>query len=93
MRAYGRMGDPPNFFDSKANGGPPCLEQTLESNELCCLVENFPFNHSSYEEFEETLKYAFMYAKTVTLGLPHWKETQEVMGRNRRIGCSLSGIA
>jgi hypothetical protein len=36
---------------------------------------------------------AFLYAKTVTLGLPHWEETAEVMGRNRRIGTSMSGIA
>lgn len=26
MRAYGRMGDPPNYRDSKAAGGNPCLE-------------------------------------------------------------------
>jgi hypothetical protein len=36
---------------------------------------------------------AFLYAKTVTLGLPHWEETANVMARNRRIGCSMSGIA
>mmetsp|Transcript_37532 Transcript_37532/g.36083 ORF Transcript_37532/g.36083 Transcript_37532/m.36083 type:complete len:216 (+) Transcript_37532:765-1412(+) len=93
MRAYGRMGDPADYADSKATGGNPCLEQTLESHELCCLVETFPFNHANYEEFEDTLKYAFMYAKTVTLGLPDWNETSEVMARNRRIGTSLSGIA
>ena len=60
---------------------------------MCCLVEVFPLNHSSYEDFEETLQTAFLYAKTVTLGLPHWKRSSEVMARNRRIGCSLSGIA
>lgn len=93
MRAYGRLCDPPNFKDHRAAGGNPCLEQTLESFEMCCLVETFPYNHSSYEEFEDTLKYAFMYTKTVTLGLSHWKETNEVIMRNRRIGCSMSGIA
>jgi len=36
---------------------------------------------------------AFLYAKLVTLGLPHWKDSIEVMARNRRIGCSISGIA
>jgi ribonucleoside-triphosphate reductase (thioredoxin) len=92
MRKYGRMCDPPNFKDHKAMGGNPCLEQTLESFEMCCLVETFPYNHDSYEEFEETLKYAYSYAKTVTLGLSHWKETNEVIERNRRIGCSMSGI-
>ena len=60
---------------------------------MCCLVETFPYRHETYEEFEETLKYAFMYCKIVTLGLSHWKETNEVISRNRRIGCSMSGIA
>lgn len=93
MQDYSRMGDPKDFKDKKAAGGNPCLEQTLESNEMCCLVETFPNNHSSYEEFEETLSLALLYAKVVTLGLPHWEETAEVMARNRRIGCSMSGIA
>jgi len=93
MRAYGRLCDPPNNKDARAAGGNPCLEQTLESFEMCCLVETFPYNHSSYEEFEETLRLAFLYTKTVTLGLSHWKETNEVIIRNRRIGCSMSGIA
>lgn len=34
-----------------------------------------------------------LYAKTVTLGKTHWPETNRVMLRNRRIGCSMSGIA
>jgi ribonucleoside-triphosphate reductase len=56
MRAYGRMGDPPDFKDYRAKGGNPCLEQTLESYELCCLVESFPHNHSDLEDFLKTLK-------------------------------------
>ena len=51
MQAYGRMGDPADFKDYRAAGGNPCLEQTLESNEMCCLVETFPHNHQSYEDF------------------------------------------
>jgi intein/homing endonuclease len=70
-----------------------CLEQTLESYELCCLVETFPTNHDSLDDYLKTLKYAYMYAKTVTLGKTHWPETNRVMLRNRRIGCSMSGIA
>lgn len=34
-----------------------------------------------------------MYAKTVTLGRTHWVDTNRVMLRNRRIGCSVSGVA
>jgi len=93
MRAYGRMVDAPNDKDHRAMGGNPCLEQTLESYELCCLVETFPQNHESLEDYLTTLKYAYLYAKTVTLGKTHWPETNRVMLRNRRIGCSMSGIA
>lgn len=56
MRAFGRMGDAPNFRDKRAKGGNPCLEQTLESYELCCLVETFPQNHVDLDDFKRTLK-------------------------------------
>ena len=74
-------------------GGNPCLEQTLESFEMCCLVETFPHNHQEYADYEKTLRSAFLYAKTVTLGTTHWPETNQVMLRNRRIGTSMSGLA
>ena len=93
MRHYGRMGDPRNDKDIKVKGGNPCLEQSLESYELCCLVETFPDHHASLEEFKRTLKFAYLYAKTVTLGRTHWAQTNRVMLRNRRIGCSVSGVA
>ncbi|MHA1509522.1 MAG: ATP cone domain-containing protein, partial [Promethearchaeota archaeon] len=38
-KAYSRMGDKPDYKDKKAAGVNPCGEQTLESFELCCLVE------------------------------------------------------
>ncbi|KAH7470670.1 hypothetical protein KRP22_001330 [Phytophthora ramorum] len=93
MRNYGRMNGIKDGRDRNASGGNPCLEQTLESYEMCCLVETFPFNHDSLEDFLETLKFAYMYAKTVTLGQTQWPRTNNVMQRNRRIGCSMSGIA
>jgi hypothetical protein len=70
-----------------------CNEQSLENYELCCLVETFPDRHESLEDYLVTLKYAYLYAKTVTLGKTHWAETNRVLLRNRRIGCSMSGIA
>jgi ribonucleotide reductase class II len=70
-----------------------CLEQSLEAYELCCLVETFPCNSTGREDFLRTLKFAYLYAKTVTLGRTHWSETNRVLLRNRRIGCSMSGIA
>ena len=69
-----------------------CGEQSLESFELCCLVETFPSRHDSYEEFQDTLKYAYLYAKSVTLVNTHWKETNAVMLKNRRMGISQTGI-
>lgn len=92
MQAYGRMAEAPDWKDHRAKGGNPCLEQTLESYELCCLVEVFPENCKDYEDFQKTLKSAYLYAKTVTLGQSHWPETNRVMLRNRRIGCSMSGL-
>lgn len=92
-RAYGRLADAPNFADKRAKGGNPCLEQTLEDGELCCLVETFPDRHESLEDYKRTLKFAYLYAKTVTLGKTHWPKTNKVLLRNRRIGTSMSGIA
>ena len=89
---YGRMVDPPNFKDRRAQGANPCAEQTLESFELCCLVETYPAHHDSYEDFQRTLKFAYLYAKSVTLMPTHDPRTNAVMNRNRRIGCSMSGI-
>lgn len=70
-----------------------CVEQSLESGELCNLVETFPGNHDSYEDYQKTLKYAYLYAKSVTLIPTHSELSNAIMMRNRRIGCSMSGIA
>jgi ribonucleoside-triphosphate reductase len=91
-KKYSRMGDLPDYKDKKAAGVNPCGEQTLESFELCCLVETFPSRHESYEEFKETLKYAYLYAKSITLVNTHWPETNAVMLKNRRMGVSQTGI-
>jgi adenosylcobalamin-dependent ribonucleoside-triphosphate reductase len=91
-RSFSRMGDKADNKDKKAAGVNPCGEQTLESFELCCLVETFPSRHESYEEFKETIKFAYLYAKSVTLVNTHWKETNAVMLKNRRMGISQTGI-
>ena len=92
MRNYGRMCDEPNAKDWRVLGSNPCSEQSLEDKELCCLVETFPAHHDSLDDYKRTLKFAYLYAKTVTLVPTHNPMTNAVMMRNRRIGCSMSGI-
>ena len=92
-RAYGRLVDAPNNADWRAAGYNPCAEQSLESYELCTLVEVFLNRHDSMDDFLRTIKFAYMYGKTVTLVPTHWEKTNAIMQRNRRIGCSISGIA
>ena len=86
------MKDPENHADMHAEGANPCVEQTLHDRELCCLVENFPAKCDSYEDFERTLKFSYLYAKIVTLIPTHDQTTNAVMTKNRRIGCSQSGV-
>lgn len=92
-RAYGRLIDPPNNKDWRVAGYNPCAEQSLESYECCTLVETYLNRHESMEDYRRSLKFAFLYAKSVTLLPTHWEETNAIMQRNRRIGTSMSGIA
>jgi ribonucleoside-triphosphate reductase (thioredoxin) len=92
-RDYGRLKDAPDYKDSRIMGFNPCAEQPLESYELCTLVEVHLNRHDSKEDFLKTLKFAYLYGKTVTLMPTHWQQTNGIMQRNRRIGTSLTGIA
>lgn len=71
---------------------PNCGEIALSSYEGCNLVETFPFNATDLEDYKRTLKFAYLYSKTVTLSKTHWPEANKIMLKNRRIGCSMSGI-
>lgn len=79
-------------FDANGLVAHNCVEQLLEDRELCTLVETYPARHKNAEEYFETLKYAYLYAKSVTLVPTHSKHTNAVMLKNRRIGVSQSGI-
>jgi hypothetical protein len=92
-RNYGRLKDPADGKDYRVMGFNPCAEQPLESYELCTLVEVHLNRHESKEDFLKTLKFAYLYGKTVTLLPTHWQQTNGIMQRNRRIGTSLTGIA
>jgi adenosylcobalamin-dependent ribonucleoside-triphosphate reductase len=93
-RKYGRMNDTENTYkDARVKGLNPCAEISLESGELCNLVETFPNKHESFEDYAITIKYAYLYAKTITLLGTNWTDTNRAMLRNRRIGLSMTGIA
>ncbi len=63
------------------------------TNTICsCLVERFPNKHDSWEDFEITLKYAYLYAKTVTLGMLCYVLTSSrllIRNKERHIGQKL----
>lgn len=92
-RSHGRLVDPPNNADYRVTGMNPCGEMPLESEECCTLCEVYLTNNDSKEDFLETVKIAYLYGKAVTLLATSWPETNEVMQRNRRVGCSVSGSA
>jgi ribonucleoside-triphosphate reductase (thioredoxin) len=92
-RNYGRLADPADGKDYRVMGMNPCAEMDLESGEMCTLVEVHLNRHDSKEDFLKTLKFAYLYGKTVTLMPTHWQQTNGIMQRNRRIGTSLTGIA
>lgn len=93
MRENGRTKDAPNNKDWRVVGTNPCAEISLESYELCNLVEIHLNRHDSLEDFLRTIKFAYLYAKTITLLPTHWPQTNAVIQRNRRIGASMTGIA
>ena len=92
LRKYGRLNDPANDKDYRAQGCNPCGEIGLESHEFCNLAELYPASHETMEDFERSIKHAYMYTKAVTLMPSIWPETNEVITRNRRIGVSMTGV-
>lgn len=93
MRRFGRMNGIENAADYGADGCNPCVEQTLWDRELCNLVELFINRHKTLHEYMATAKVAYRYAKTVSLVKTGFKETDEIIERHRRIGCSQSGLS
>lgn len=70
-----------------------CGEISLEGDgETCNLVEIYPTRHKDKADFLRTIKFAYLYCKTIALGNCHWPNANRVLRRNLRIGVSLSGI-
>lgn len=70
-----------------------CGEISLESGELCNLVETFPTRHADADDWIVSLKYAYMIAKAVSCLPTHNAISAEVIARNRRLGVSITGVA
>lgn len=92
VKSRGRLVDAPDDKDARFVSFNPCSEQPLENREFCTLADVYVNNHTDQDDFKRTLKFAFLYAKTVTLLPTHFEDSNAVMQRNRRIGLSLSGI-
>lgn len=92
VRNYGRMKDGKTGIDVFADGVNPCAEMSLSHAETCSLVELFPTKHENLDEFLHTIKYAYLFAKSVSLIPTHSPQTNQVALRNRRFGISLAGI-
>lgn len=60
--------------------------------ELCNICDIYPSLHDTYEEFESTLKYCYLFCKTVALVPTDNVYTNNIIMKNRRIGISMSGI-
>lgn len=89
---FGRFGrtdvDPDN-----AEGCNPCGEQPLASRECCTLVETVLPRCRDEAEWCRAVELAMLYGQTITLAPTHWPRTNAIMGRNRRIGVGIMGMA
>ena len=93
FKHFGRMReDERSDKDRRITGANPCMEVGLESHEFCNLSEIAPSNHTDINDFKKTLKYAYLFAKSITLLKTNWADTNKVLLRNRRIGVGLTGI-
>lgn len=92
-RKYGRMGEERADWD--VMGVNPCAEQQLGHREMCTLVEVFLGQIPDKRTYLDVLKYAYLYAKTVTIANARISDdvSRAVMTRNHRIGLSTTGVA
>lgn len=92
-RNFGRIIDGYQENCDPADGGNPCMEISLASYEPCNLVElHLPKMLEHGLDPAEVLPVMVQYAKRITFAKYDWESTREIVGKQRRIGISLSGI-
>lgn len=70
-----------------------CGEICLEPFETCIVNNTYPSRCKSFGEFARAARYATAYNSIITLLPYHRPETNQIVGRNRRIGVSIAGLA
>jgi ribonucleotide reductase alpha subunit len=87
----GRLGET-QYTDPNVAGYNPCAEQSLETNETCCLAEIYLPNIKSQEELIKCATYLYRICKhSLALNCPDSKETENVVHRNMRMGIGVTG--
>ena len=90
---FGRIIDGYQAKKDKAQGGNPCMEIPLETDEPCNLVEYMlPVAHKLGIQHEEVIPFMVHLTKRVTFTKYDWQRSAETITTNRRIGVSISGF-
>ena len=79
--------------EDPAIGVNPCGEIPLEDHEICNVMDTFPANHETLNDWLSTLKFAYIYCKSVTLIPTHLEKVNRRIITNRRIGISVAGMS
>ena len=87
--SYGRLGE---RIKDKCELPNPCAEQILESYECCNLAEIFLPNVRTLEEFTDIAILLYKTCKAITRMPYLYKQSEEVIHRNSRIGIGITGI-